>query len=433
MSLDRSHLPHACGVYIMVDAGGTILYVGKANDLAKRVSHYFTPGKADLKTAALSPLIRRIDYIPCASEREALLLERRLIRKHRPFFNAALKDDKSYPWVKVTLGEDFPRLMLTRKKTADGGVYFGPYPKVTVVKSLLAYLWRQKYFPLRPCRWEFSVERPLSPRKINSCLYYHTGECPAPCAGKIAPQDYRRIAQDAVLFFRGRYGDLKERFQKEMKAASAALAYERAAKLRDNIAAMEQIGERVRFRAVREEDLSGAISASESVTDLQRALNLESPPFHIECFDISHFQGRQTVASMVCFMGGEPHKAHYRKFRLRTVDGVDDFKSMKEAVSRRYSRLKAEGAKLPDLVLIDGGKGQLSAALESMREVKVRIPAVALAKRIEEVFVPGKSDSIILEAGRPALRLLQRLRDEAHRFGVTYHRLLRKKALLDEG
>lgn len=433
MPLDRSHLPHACGVYIMLDAGGAILYVGKANDLAKRVSHYFTPGKTDLKTSALTPLIRRIDYIPCASEREALLLERRLIRKHRPFFNVSLKDDKTYPWVKITLGEDFPRIHLTRKKINDGGAYFGPYPKVAVVKSLLGYLWRQRYFPLRPCRWDFSVKKPLPQRKISACLYYHTGECPAPCAGKISPEGYRSIARDAVLFFRGRYGDLKKRFDKEMRAASKALEYERAAKLRDNIAAIEQIGQRVRVRAVREEDLSGAISGSEAVTDLQRALNLESPPFHVECFDISHFQGRQTVASMVCFMGGEPNKAHYRKFKLHTVEGVDDFKSMREAVFRRYSRLKAEGAKLPDLVLIDGGKGQLSAALEALRLAKVSFPTAALAKRLEEVFVPGKQSSILLETDRPALRLLQRLRDEAHRFGVTYHRLLRKKALLDEG
>lgn len=433
MSLDRSHLPHACGVYIMVDAGGTILYVGKANDLAKRVSHYFTPGKTDLKTSALTPLIRRIDYIPCASEREALLLERRLIRKHRPFFNVSLKDDKSYPWVKITLGEDFPRIHLTRKKINDGGVYFGPYPKVSVVKNLLAYLWRQKYFPLRPCRWEFSTAKPLAQRKISSCLYYHTRECPAPCAGRVSAQDYRHIAEDAVLFFKGRYEDLKERFKAEMKAAAKALQYERAAQLRDNIAALEQIGERVRVRAVREEDLSGAISSSESVTDLKRALNLETPPFHVECFDVSHFQGRQTVASMVCFMGGEPHRAHYRRFRLRTVEGIDDFKSMREAVLRRYCRLKAEGAKLPDLVLIDGGKGQLGAALEALRLAKARLPAAALAKQLEEVFVPGRQDSILLEAGRPALKLLQRLRDEAHRFGLAYHRLLRKKALLGDG
>ncbi|MBI3553884.1 MAG: excinuclease ABC subunit UvrC [Elusimicrobia bacterium] len=427
--LDRSHLPHACGVYIMRDAAANILYIGKAIDLAKRVAQYFNPNKEDLKNSVLAPLIRKIDYISCSSEREALILERRLIRRHQPFFNSMWKDDKSYPFIKVTLGEDFPRVLMTRKKIRDGGAYFGPYPQSSPIKSLLGYLWRQKFFPLRPCRWDFSTTKPLDKRKITSCLYYHTGECPAPCAGKISPEGYRAIAERAVLFFKGEYGKLKQRFETEMKMASGKLEYEKAAQLRDNIRALEQMGERVRVQSVREEDVSGQIASSEAVSDLQRALGLASPPFHVECFDISHFQGRQTVASMVCFKGGEPFKDHYRKFRIKEVAGIDDFKSMAEVVRRRYQRLKTEGG-LPDLVLVDGGKGQLSAALSALQEIKVKVPLASLAKRVEEVFLPGKSESIIMERGRPALRLLQRLRDEAHRFGITYHRLLRKKALL---
>ncbi len=415
----------------MRDASGGLLYVGKANDLSKRVAQYFNPSRGDLKISVMVPLARAIDYIPCASEREALLLERRLIRRHQPFFNSLWKDDKSYPYLKVTMGEDFPRLLLTRRRSKDGGAYFGPFPRVSPLKNLLRYLWRARFFPLRPCRWDFSPAKPLDPRKISSCLYYHTGECPAPCAGRISPSDYRAIAERAVLFFKGEYAKLRARFEAEMKACAERLDFERAAQLRDNVRALSQMGERVRLRLVREEDVTGSLAASRSVTDLQQALGLASPPFHIECFDVSHFQGRQTVAAMACFQGGEPFKDHYRRFRIRQTRGIDDFKSMAEAVRRRYRRLSSAGERLPGLVLVDGGKGQLGAAESALQESKVNIPLAALAKRIEEVFLPERSESLILDRSRPALRLLQRLRDEAHRFGVSYHRLLRGKKLLE--
>jgi len=429
---DRSHLPHACGVYIMRDGAGEILYIGKAIDLAKRVSHYFTPrtGFQEYKNSILTPLVRKIDYIACESEREALLLEQRLVKKHMPFFNVTLKDDKSYPYVKVSMNEDFPRVYLVRRKLDDGAVYFGPFPKVRPVRHLLRYLWVHHYFPLRPCRWDFSMEKPLDPRKINSCLYYHTGECPAPCAGLVQLEEYRRYAQDVIAFFKGDYEELLERFTAEMKAASERLDYERAAQLRDNIAAISQMGQRVRVEAITEADVAGNVATSRSVTDLQQALGLPNPPFHVECFDISHFQGHQMVASMVCFKGGAPNKDHYRRFKIRTVKGVDDFASMAEVVRRRYKRVMADGERMPDLILIDGGKGQLHAAQAAMKEIGAKAPLASLAKRIEEVFMPGKEESIILAPNRPALHLLQRLRDEAHRFGITYHRLLRGKDLV---
>lgn len=429
--LDRRHLPHKTGVYIMCDAAGEILYIGKAIDLAKRVAQYFNPNKEDVKNQALAPLIRRIDYILCESEREALLLERRLINQNQPFFNVMWKDGKTYPYLKLSMGEDFPRLFTTRRKVRDGGRYFGPFPKVAPVKGLLRYLWRQKMFPLRPCRYDFSVEKPLDPRKIKNCLYYHTKECPAPCAGKISKDDYRAIAEKAELFFSGKYRDLKEGFEREMKAASAALQYEKAAQLRDNMLALGLMGERVRVRTVEADDVGGHVAATQMVTALQKALDLPTPPVHIECFDISHFQGHQTVASMTCFVGGKPHRDHYRKFKIRDVAGIDDFKSMHEAVYRRYKRLQAEKARLPDLVLIDGGKGQLGAAQEALAELKLKIPLASLAKRIEEVFLPARAESVVLPFGDPALALLQRLRDEAHRFGVAYHRLLRDKHLFE--
>ncbi|MFI5361560.1 MAG: GIY-YIG nuclease family protein [Elusimicrobiota bacterium] len=430
-TLDRRHLPHKTGVYIMRDAGGEILYIGKAIDLAKRVSQYFNPNKEDVKNQALAPLIRRIDYILCRSEREALLIERRLINENQPFFNVMWKDGKTYPYVKITLNEAFPRVILTRRKVRDGGAYFGPYPRVGPVKSLLRYLWKQHLFPLRPCHWDFSEEKPLDRRKINACIYYHTKECPAPCAARISPDDYRNIAERAVLFFKGKYKDLKGIFEREMKAASAAMEYEKAASMRDNMLALGLMGERIRVRAVEADDVGGHLAASRSVTALQKALGLGIPPVHVECFDISHFQGHQTVASMVCFVGGRPNRDHYRKFKIRDVAGIDDFKSMHEVVFRRYRRLQAEKERLPDLVLIDGGKGQLGAAQEALAELKLKIPMASLAKRIEEVFVPGRPDPILLPIGDPALNLLQRLRDEAHRFGVAFHRSLRDKKLFE--
>jgi len=424
------HIPHACGVYLMRDADSDILYIGKAKDLAKRVAQYFNPNQSDVKTSILSPLIRKIDYVPCSSEREALLFERRLIKEKKPFFNITLKDDKAYPYVKITFNEDFPRVTLTRRKIADGAAYFGPFPKVSPLRGLLRFLWRQGYFRLRPCRWDFGFNRPLDPKKINSCLYYHTGGCPAPCAGLISHENYHALARNIELFFRGKYASLRESFGNEMRQASSVLDYERAARLRDNIAALSQMSERVSLRALRPEDLTKTIDASRSVTDLQEALNLKTPPFHVECFDISHFQGHETVASMICFKGGRPNKAHYRRFRIQETRGIDDFKSMAEAVRRRYARLKKEGEGLPDLVLVDGGKGQLSAALEAMKIAGVNIPTAALAKRFEEVFIPEQLESIQLSSGRSARNLLEQLRDEAHRFGVKYHRLLRDKKLL---
>jgi excinuclease ABC subunit C len=429
--LDRRHLPHKTGVYIMRDAGGEILYIGKAIDLAKRVAQYFNPNKDDVKNQSLAPLIRRIDYILCESEREALLIERRLINENQPFFNVMWKDGKTYPYLKLSLGEDFPRLFTTRRKVRDGGLYFGPFPKVGPVRSLLRYLWKQRMFPLRPCAFDFSEAKPLDPRKIKACLYYHTRECPAPCAGRISKADYRAIADKAGLFFKGRYKDLKSVLDAEMKAAAAALEYEKAGQLRDNMLALGLMGERIRVRAVEADDVGGHLAATRSITDLQAALGLTAPPVHIECFDISHFQGHQTVASMTCFIGGRPHRDHYRKFKIRDVAGIDDFKSMREAVYRRYKRLQAEKANLPDLVLIDGGKGQLGAAQGALSELKLKIPMASLAKRIEEVFLTTRPDSIVLPIGSPALTLLQRLRDEAHRFGITFHRQLRDKNLFE--
>lgn len=426
-----SHLPHAPGVYLLRDSTREILYVGKAKDLAKRVAHYFNPRAGDRKATLLMPLIRSIDYVPCASEREALLWERRLIRKRQPFFNAVWKDDKSYPYVKVTLNEDFPRALLTRRKLRDGAAYFGPYPKVAPIRNLLRELWRRKLFPLRPCRHDFSEAKPLARKKIQACLYYHTQECPAPCA-TMGRAEYRRIAEETVLFFRGRYTELAGRWEAEMKQASDALDYERAAQLRDNLSALAQLGQRVRCVELSPGQLEARLTGSRGVTELQAALGLARPPHRIEAFDISHFAGNQTVGSMVSFEGGEARREGYRRFKVRTVRGIDDFESMREVVLRRCRRLAGEKKALPDLLLIDGGKGQLAAAERALAEAKVKAPLAALAKRLEEVFLPGRAAPVLLPRDSPALHLLQRVRDEAHRFAVSYHTLLRGKKLLGD-
>jgi excinuclease ABC subunit C len=429
---DRGHLPHAPGVYIMRDAAMEVLYVGKAKDLAKRVAQYFNPNRPDLKTQQLVPLIRKIDYIACESEREALIWERRLIHRHQPFFNVMWKDDKSYPYVKLSMNEEFPRLRVVRSKRRDGAKYYGPYPKITPVRSLLRGLWKRQLFPLRPCDYSFSSKKPLEPAKIKSCLYYHTGECPAPCAGRVDTKGYRRIAENAALFFEGRFGKLKRSFLAQMRAASKKLEYERAAQLRDNVEAIDHMAERVRYREVRSGRVAQRLEESRSVTELQKALSLAKPPHRIECFDISHLFGKETVASMVSFSGGHPDKSQYRRFRVKSVAGIDDFASMAEVVGRRYKRLLDEQSPLPDLVLVDGGKGQLEAARKALASVRAKVPVASLAKREEEIFLPGEKSPVRLPADSPALHLLQRLRDEAHRFAVTFNRISRSKRLLDE-
>jgi excinuclease ABC subunit C len=427
-----SNLPHKPGVYLMRDAAGNILYIGKALDLRKRVAHYFRPAGLDHKIQALMAGVRHVDYIAAESERESLLIEQRLIRRHRPLFNTMWRDDKSYPYVKITAAEDFPRIFLTRKRPRDGSLYFGPYPNVGSVRRLLSWIWKRLLFPLRPCDIPFT-EKKLPPfEKVKSCLYLHTGECPAPCAGKISKEDYRKIVDRAVLFLEGKHDVLRSEWEQKREKAARALDFERAARWRDNVAALDRVHERVTFRALRPEDVQSRIRLTQALRELQSALNLPRPPLRIEAFDISHVQGAETVASMVSFDRGRPAKSGYRRFRIRTVKGVDDFASMEEVVFRRYRRAAAEGLDPPDLVLIDGGPGQLSAALKAFEKLKGRRPPLAaLAKREEEVFLPGRAEPVRLPPDSPALHILQHVRDESHRFAVKYHRLRRGKSLLE--
>lgn len=433
--MDLSHLPKGPGVYLMRDAAGTVIYVGKAKDLRARVAQYFqkNPGDRRWKIPNLVALIRRIDYVASASEREALLTERQLIHRLQPFFNAMWKDSKSYPYIEIT-NEDFPRLFFTRRRLRDGGLYFGPFPKVEPLRKLIGYLTRIKFINLRFCRWKFSLAEPLAEKKIKACLYYHTGQCTAPCAGRISREDYQALARRVADFLKGDYAKLRREFERKMRKASAALAFEEAASYRDFLNAFGHMEERVLVGQLEPDFMDKAVGRTGAVTALKEALGLARPPAHIECFDTSSLFGRHAVGSSVCFVNGERHSAHYRHYRIKfenAAGGSDDFAMIEEIVGRRLAQIKRRGEELPDLLVIDGGPGQLAAAMKAMAAAKLKIPLISLAKRLEEIHSPLRARPLQLDRAHPGLRLLQSLRDEAHRFGITYHRKLRGKSELE--
>ncbi len=435
--MDLSHLPEGPGVYLMRDAAGTVLYVGKAKSLRRRVAQYFRGGAgADTrrKIPSLVALIRRIDYVASASEREALLTERQLIQELQPFFNAMWKDSKSYPYIEITK-EDFPRVFFTRRKSRDGGLYFGPFPKVEPLRKLLAYLWRIRLINLRRCRWDFSLSKPLDEKKIKACLYFHTGQCPAPCAGRVSRAAYQALARRVRDFLKGDYEKLRRDFTARMEKAAAALAYEEAGLYRDLLGAFDHMAERVLVGKLEPDFLERSVGRTGAVTALKEALGLPRPPAHIECFDTSSLFGRQAVGSSVCFVNGERHTAHYRRYRIKfenAPEGSNDFAMIEEIVGRRLAQIKRRGEETPDLLVIDGGPGQLAAAMKAVAAAKMKVPLISLAKRLEEIYSPLRARPLLLDRAHPGLRLLQALRDEAHRFGITYHRKLRGRSELSE-
>ena len=527
-------LPENPGVYIMKDVTGKIIYVGKAVVLKNRVRQYFQSQRNHTpKVRAMVAKVADFEFIMTASEVEALILECNLIKKHRPRYNISLKDDKSYPYVKVTLQDDFPRVFLTHRILKDGARYFGPYTNVTAVHESLKLL--RRLFPLRNCKT--LQDRP--------CLEYHIKRCLAPCVGKVTKEEYGAMIRSVLLFLEGRTADVEKELEYRMKAAAEAYHFELAARLRDQLAAVRKVAEkqnivtgagdqdaigmarseigvcvqvffirsgkmigREHFLLQGSEDESNeallpaflqqyyhramfipreillpmdlaevslletwlaekkgvkvqllvpqrgtkhdivAMAASNAekflsdeaarirqanaqtlgaVEELGRYLGLKNPPNRMECFDISHIQGSETVASMVVFEGGLPKKSDYRRFKINSTEGKpDDFLSMREVTQRRYGDLPEE--ELPDLIVIDGGKGQLSSALEIIRGAGHKdVPVVGLAKQFELVFREGESDPVVLPRHSQALYLIERIRDEAHRFAITYHRNLRGK------
>ena len=429
-------LPNKPGVYIMRAQDGAIIYVGKAKNLSDRVKQYFQESNLysrGWKLPSLLPLIAKIDYVTTASERDALVLEEKLIKEYQPFFNSLGKDGKSYPYLKITMSEDYPRLQLTRRVVRGKDLYFGPYPKSSIVKGLMRFLWKSKYAPLRPCKWSFSREKPLDPRKINTCIYYHTGQCPAPCTGKISYEDYRAIAERLADFLDGHVGNITERITDLMHRHSEKLEYEQAAVYRNFLHALDHMRERVIVGRFKDDKITTAMQNTDKLKRLAQVIGMRRLPAHIEAFDNSHLFGREAVGCMVCYINGEKNHEHYRRFKIRSKlpeKGGSDFAMMEESVYRRLRQLKRDPSQMPDLILLDGGKSQISAAMNAFDRAGLYIPFISLAETHEGIYLPGAAESIKLPVGDPALNLLMEIRDEVHRFAITYHRTLRNKAEL---
>ena len=428
-------LPDAPGVYMMKDISGRVIYVGKAKSIRKRVPSYFqSPSSFSPRTFALISNVRDLEYIVTRNEKEALILENELIKYFHPKYNVALRDDKTYPHLKLTIDEDFPKLVMARiskrekvKRRTPGVKYFGPYPDVSSLKRTLKTI--QKIFPLVKCsrRFFLSRRREGNPR---SCLDFHLGQCLAPCVGWVRKDDYRKIVDKLVLFLSGKGENLLKELEKEMESASRQLDFEKARVLRDQIRAIHSISERVSLRRVEKQKLRAA-GMGKVLIELQKEIELETLPERVEAFDISDIYGNSAVGSMVVFSGGKPENQSYRRFKIKMVSGIDDVGMMKEVIRRRYTRLIGEKGLLPDLVLVDGGKGQVNGAKRVLKELGLEnIPVVGLAKGEEVIFLPQRSRSIRLPSSSPALHLVQRIRDEAHRFAIRYHRLLQKKKLI---
>ena len=527
-------LPTNPGVYLMKNEQAKIIYVGKAINLKNRVKSYFQSSKNHSpKVKSMVEKISDFEYIITANEIEALILECNLIKKYRPKYNISLRDDKTYPYIKVTLNEDYPTVSITRKILKDGAKYFGPYTSAGAVHEVLNLL--KKLFQIRSCR-QMNTKRP--------CLEFHIKRCLAPCTGRVAKSEYREMIKSLCLFLEGRNEVVLKELTNRMQIAAENFQFELAAKLRDQVLAIEKISAKqniiigssdqdiiglarkadeacIQIFFIRsgkmigrdhfllngtedetdsallnafleqyynkatfipkeillpaeienEEILSAWLSQKKNgkvsfglpqrgvkkemvlmandnavvvleeqmiknsagleqtvgaMKDLGRYLRMEKELKRIECFDISHIQGSETVASMVVFSNGAPDKQEYRRYKLKSVEGKpDDFKSMQEVVGRRYRQ--SDGI-MPDLIIIDGGKGQLNSALEIIRALgHYQIPVVGLAKQFEYVFLEGQSEPVILPPNSKALYLIQRIRDEAHRFAITYHRKLRHK------
>ena len=533
-----SHLPTTPGVYLWHDKYQRIIYVGKAINLRNRVRSYVQQDvNRSVKVTAMMRRAWDVETIQTKTEMEALILEATLIKEHHPKYNIMLRDDKTYPYVKVTVQEEYPRLFMTRRLERDGAKYFGPFTDVTAVHHVLRIL--RSYYPLRTCK-SMKVERP--------CLQYHMHYCEGPCMNYVTVESYRKYIDDIVALFEGKQVQVIQEITSKMEQASEDLEFELAAKYRDDLLSIQKVQEKQRmvtqrgdmdvlgmaidgpmaciqlffirsgrllgrenyfvqhegdspelvmtefikqyyggstfipkelllpmdsvdrelfsewftsmkgqqvdvsvpqrgykkdlikmaeenaqnFLAERRRQWQYTIDKSGgAVKKLAEVLDLPRLPERMECYDISHMQGAETVASMVVFEGGKPAKREYRRFKLKTVQGKpDDFASMAEIMERRYGNEK--DWPMPDLIIIDGGKGQLNAALPVIRAMGVTdVPVISLAKRIEEVFVEGESESIILEHHTPELQLLQQIRDEAHRFAITYHRRLRGKRNLE--
>jgi excinuclease ABC subunit C len=419
--------PAAPGVYLMKDAQGVVLYVGKAKNLRNRAGHYFTKAAAeDPRTADLVKLIADVDFVPADSEVDALLMEARLVKDIRPRFNVELKDDKTFPYLQIRVREEFPRVEFTRSPRRRGVRLYGPFTSARTLRQAMQVL--QRIFQFRTCSLDIRSDDDRW-RWFRPCLLHSIRQCTAPCNFRVTRDEYRKQIRKLILVMEGKKERLIKEMEKEMHEASAATLFEKAARLRDDIDALRKLGQRGdAARDVQPEVFP--IDPKRGLLGLKKVLGLEKAPRTIEGVDVAHLGGNETVASLVSFIDGLPFKPGYRRFRIRSVRGVDDFASIREVVTRRFRRLSQEEEAFPDVLLIDGGKGQLNAALEAFRMLGVEPPTLlSLAKREEEIYRPGAGEPLRLSRHSAALRLLQYVRDEAHRFAQHYHHILRRKKL----
>lgn len=455
-------VPHKPGVYLMKDRLGSIIYVGKARDLRKRLGSYFIPSRkaqADVKTRALLDSIRDFEIHLVRNEQEALLLEGKLIKQYRPRYNVVFRDDKRFLLLKINTKDPWPRIVLTRLKKDDGARYFGPFVHSGALRATVEWLNRE--WGLRTCRPRVPGEK-----DYKHCHADRIRNCSAPCVAKISSEDYHQNIEEICALLEGKgKRDRLQKLKTSMEKASARMDFERAAKFRDIIQNLELTLSPTRSFA-RGRGVPTTVKPTEDLAELGEELGLAGPPHLMECFDISNVSSNHIVASMVRFKDGVPDNQAYRRYRIRTVEGQDDFASMAEVIRRRYARILKESAKanpeiaeasqetvvealqrlgregkapihLPDLVIVDGGKGQLSSAMKELQRLGLQeLPIIGLAKQREEIFRPGKSEPLLLSHETGALKLLQRIRDEAHRFANNYNELLLRKrmkeSLLDD-
>lgn len=398
-------IPDAPGVYIMKDKSGSVIYVGKAKSLKKRLNSYFGRDLST-KTVMLMSNVCDIEYKLCPTESMALLLEAGLIHTYKPKYNISLRDDKRFPLVKIT-NEEYPAICITRKKETDGSRYIGPFTSAGLLKAALSIIRRN--FPYRTCK-----ELPSESR-----IYYKIGLAPAAYKDKINKKEYAETIKNIILILEGRTEDLIKKLSREMALKSKEQKFEEAAKIRDQINALNAIGRINTFAGSQFE-----------LEDLKKLLKLKKVPERIEAFDISNIYGKEATGSMVSFYRGIADKNNYRKFRIKTVERIDDYKMLSEVVSRRYSRLIEEKLPLPDLILIDGGRAHLLTAKKELNILGLSIPLVSIAKKEENIYTKDSRYPIKLKGDTAALNLIRRVRDEAHRFAVSYHHILRRKRII---
>jgi excinuclease ABC subunit C len=427
----RSKFPSGPGIYLFQDKAGRVIYIGKAKNLRARVGSYFlAAAAADQRTHHLVREAYDVDFVETESHVDALLMEARLVKDTQPKFNRDLRDDKSFPYLQITTHEDFPRVEVTRQPQTSGVKLYGPFANAGSLRGAVQAL--QKVFKFRTCSLDIEADDERW-RWFRPCLLASINQCTAPCNFRIGKDEYRNDIKRLRMFLEGNRKKLLGEMRQEMAEAAAGRKFEQAARLRDEIEMLERLGERGDLETNEQPEVF-YIDPKKGLAGLQKIFKLQERPRNIEGVDIAHLGGTETVASLVQFLDGLPFKPGYRRFRIRDVEGVDDYASIREVVARRYRKLRADGDVFPDVLLVDGGLGQLRRAMEAFEKLEIEPPLVlSLAKKEELVYVMNRSKPLRLSRRSYALRLLQYVRDEAHRFAQHYHHLLRRKRTLGEG